>query len=145
MSASFGWTARSALLSSVLLVGSWAAAAAAPPSSTPPSAASLTAADQAAGRAAADDLRRAITMMNRNDGRSARALLERAETALLNRESLDLGPALKIGQPLPATPALQGIKQAEKGLQESHRIQAIDAAKQALAALGAETAPRTSA
>lgn len=148
MSASIRWTVRSALLSSLVLVCSFAAAGAAPsaPKSAEPSPpdGAITAIEKAADRTAVQDLQQAVTMLKGNDRRAARDLFERAETALLNREVLDLGPALRVDQPLPATPAIQRIKQAEKGLQEARRTQAIDAAEQARAALAAELAPRKS-
>lgn len=140
MSAKFlGWTLRNALLSSLVL-GCSAVAVQASAATSPPAPASVDQADRAADRSAAGDLRDAMTALGRRDWRSARDFLERAETALLNREVLDLGPALRIDHPLPATTPIERIKHAEATLHGADRAKAADAIKEATSALDTDAA-----
>jgi hypothetical protein len=130
---------RNALLSGLFLGCSALAAAAAP--TAPPTAADLTA-DRAADHSAAADLQKALTVLAKGDRHAARELLERADTALLNREVLDLGATLQIDHPLPATPLRQQIEQARADLNGSSTAKARGDVKSALAAVDADAAPR---
>ncbi len=76
----------------------------------------LTSADQLADATSRHDLNAAITQLSTHHRRAARDRLERAETALLNREVLDLGAALKPNRPLPQTPAIASIVKARTEL-----------------------------
>ena len=132
----FGRALRHALLSGVLVASSAIAVRAeqAVPQGADP------AADRAADQAAIDDLQRAMAALDRHQWHRARDLLERADTALLNRQVLDLGPELRIDQPLPGTPLRQQIEQAEAALRSPDRAAAKDAVNRAMAALKADAA-----
>ena len=140
-----GRTLHNALLSGLFL-GCSAFAAAAAPAALPPASASTDATfDQAADHSAAADLQKALAALNKGDRHTARDLLERAETALLNRQVLDLGPSLQTDRPMPATPLRQQIEQARADLHGSSTAKASSAVKSALAAVDADTAlPKSS-
>lgn len=136
-----GRSLSNALLSGLFL-GCSAVAAEAAPTVPPPAAtgADITA-DRAADHSAAADLQRALTALASGDRHTARDLLERADTALLNREVLDLGATLQIDHPLPETPLRQQIEQARAGLHGTSMAAASGAVKRALAAVDADAAP----
>ncbi len=58
----------------------------------------------------------AMTDLSDHDQRAALDRLERAETALLNREAFDLGAGLDTAKPLPQTPAMTQIEMARTAL-----------------------------
>jgi hypothetical protein len=136
-----GRTLRNALLSGLFLGCSALAAQAAPAAPPPASAGADTTADRAADHSAGNDLRKALAALAKGDRRSARDLLERADTALLNREALDLGAALQIDHPLPETALRQQVEQARADLHGSSTAKASGAVKRALAAVDADAAP----
>ena len=76
----------------------------------------LNAADQRADQDAHDALKMALVKLSHHAYRSAYERLERAETVLLNRESLHLGADLQIGKPLPITPVMQEIRDSRANL-----------------------------
>jgi hypothetical protein len=78
--------------------------------------ANLTAADRQAEQDARDALKMALTKLSHHAYRGAYDRLERAETALLNRESLHLGAALPIDKPLPITAVMQEIRDSRANL-----------------------------
>jgi hypothetical protein len=117
------------------------------------SASAATAAGSCAGTAAASadcgadmtakaDLNRAINALNRQHVKSGRNQLERAETALLNREAADLGETM--ARPLPTPPPIDDIVKARIDLEQRHVPQAVSDAKQAVAAVDADLATLTS-
>jgi hypothetical protein len=117
------------------------AAQASPAVSQPVSSnANLTSADRPADRDAAKDLQNAQAALAKGDHRSARDFLERADTALLNREVIDLGPTLRTDHPLPETALRQKIESAEAAMHGSAG-KANGAIKGALAAVDADMAP----
>ena len=137
-----GRTLRNAVLSGLFL-GFSALAAQAAQTAPPPSPIAAATADHAADHSAAADLQQALAALAKGDRHTARDLLERADTALLNREVLDLGTKLQIDHPLPATPLRQQIEQARADLHGS-TTKASSAVKSALAAIDADAAPRQS-
>lgn len=100
---------------------------------------SLASFDQQAASDAQRDVKGALTQMSRHRWSAARADLENAETALLNRESLDLGTALDATQPLPKTQAMTDIDAARSALTSHDAKQAQDQATRASQELGPET------
>jgi hypothetical protein len=134
-----GRTLRNAVLSGLFL-GFSALAAQAAQTAPPPSPIAAATADHSA----AADLQQALAALAKGDRHTARDLLERADTALLNREVLDLGTKLQIDHPLPATPLRQQIEQARADLHGPSTAKASGAMKNALAAIDADAAPRQS-
>lgn len=139
-----GRTLRNALLSGLFLGFSALAAQAAPATSMSAPASTDLSADRAADHGAAADLQKALAALAKGDRHTARDLLERADTALLNREVLDLGTKLQIDHPLPATPLRQQVEQARADLHGPSTAKASGAMKNALAAIDADAAPRQS-
>jgi hypothetical protein len=135
-----GRTLRGALMSGLLLGLSAMALQAAPAASQPAPASVKPAADRAADQSAVDDLHKAMAALAKGERRAARDFLERADTALLNREVLDLGPSLRTGQPLPETPLRQQIKQAEAAAHGANAAAEKDAVNRAVSALEADAA-----
>jgi hypothetical protein len=134
-------TLRKAAFSSLLLAGSALAAQASPAVSQPPSSnPTVASADRPADRTAADDLQKAMSALAKGNRRATRDLLERADTAMLNREVLDLGPSLRVDRPLPQTPLRQQIERAEAALHRSG-VTANGEIRRALAAVDADMTP----
>jgi len=106
-------------------------AGAAPPRMTPDNPAFVRTADKQADKDAARYLTSALVMLDRNP-HQAFDRIERAETALLNRVSLDLGPQIDISKPLPKTPALDKIDQSHNALAARDVGEARRLAKDAL-------------
>lgn len=136
-----GRTLRKAAFSSLLLAGSALAAQASPAVSQPPSSKpTVPSADRPADRTAADDLEKAMSALAKGNRRATRDLLERADTAMLNREVLDLGSSLRIDRPLPQTPLRQKIEQAEAAIPGAPATTNGDI-RRALAAVDADMKP----
>jgi hypothetical protein len=72
--------------------------------------------NQQADNDARHDVQIASADLSAGKAHVGRDRLERAETALLNREVLDLGPALNTERPLPKTQAIAEIDQARAAL-----------------------------
>ena len=106
--------------------------------SVPASAAPLGDFDRQASVDAQRDVQGALTQLTSRHWPSALDRLERAETALLNRESLDLGAALTGNQPLPKTPAMVEIDAARAALASHDAAQARAKATLATHDIGAE-------
>lgn len=87
--------------------------------------------DRQADTSARQNLNAAISRLSAGNRHQARDRLERAETALLNREVLDLGPKLDTSRPLPQTPAIAQIVNARTALATGRVNQAIQMAKAA--------------
>lgn len=107
----------------VLLIGAGAANAAPVANKTAPSAVPTASYGQQADKDARHDVQIASADLSAGKAYVGRDRLERAETALLNREVLDLGPALNTEQPLPKTPAMAEIDKARAAL-DSHDVAA---------------------
>ncbi|HEX9462480.1 MAG TPA: hypothetical protein VGB82_07760 [Alphaproteobacteria bacterium] len=115
--------ASATAFAAVLLIGAGAADAA-PIASTAAASTEATASyDQQADNAARHDVQIASADLAAGKAPVGRDRLERAETALLNREVLDLGPALNTDRPLPKTQAIAELDQARAAL-DSHNIAA---------------------
>jgi hypothetical protein len=106
--------------------------------SLPASAAPLGDFDRQASVDAQRDVQGALAQLTSRHWPSALDRLERAETALLNRESLDLGAALVGNQPLPKTPAMAEIDAARAALALHDAAQARAKATLAAHDIGAE-------
>jgi hypothetical protein len=105
--------------------------------SLPASAAPLGDFDRQASADARRDVQGALTQLTSHHWPAAIDRLERAETALLNRESLDLGAALTGDQPLPKTPAMAEIDAARAALASHDATQARAKATLAAHEIGA--------
>jgi hypothetical protein len=88
---------------------------------TPPAQVNLAAVNRQADSDAQRYVQIALSELSKGDAHVARDRLERAETALLNREAFDLGAGLKADQPLPKTPLMAEIDSARAAL-ASHDI-----------------------
>lgn len=98
-------------------IGLTAGAAMAAESNLPPAQqATVAAGDQLADADADRNLHRATSSMSAHNRRAARDRLERAETALLNRQVLDLGADLNPNEPIPRTAAMEDIVNARTAL-----------------------------
>ena len=86
------------------------------------------------------DLNKAIGDLSGRHFKIGRDRLERAETALLNREAVDLDGDLHGDKPLPATAPIDDIVKARAALDRHDLPQAMSGAKQALAAVDADLA-----
>lgn len=106
--------------------------------SLPASAAPLGDFDRQASVDAQRDVQGALMQITARHWPSALDRLERAETALLNRESLDLGAALASDKPLPKTPAMAAIDAARAALASHDAAQARAKATLAAHDIGAE-------
>lgn len=106
--------------------------------SLPANAAPLGDFDRQASADAQRDVQGALTQLTSHHWPSALDRLERAETALLNREGLDLGAALTGDQPLPKTPAMAEIDAARAALASHDAAQARAKATLAAHDIGAE-------
>ena len=136
-----GRTLRNAALSGLFLGCSVLAAQASPVVSQPVSTnANVTSVDRLADRDAAKDIQNAQAALAKGDRHSARDFLERADTALLNREVIDLGSTLRIDHPMPETALRQKIESAEAAMHGSAGS-ANGAIKGAIAAVDADMAP----
>jgi hypothetical protein len=120
---------RAALLSVGLLSLSIASASAADQNAA---AAPNTTANDGAYKSARSDLTTAVKDMDAHRLRAARDELERAETALLNQQVLNLGPELNVNQPIPATPQITAIVQARQSLSKSNVQSAVADAHRAI-------------
>lgn len=106
--------------------------------SGPAYAEALSEADQQADRAAQQNVEQAMSQIDAQQWRAARESLEKAETALLNRESLDLGPALDASKPLPKTEAMKDIDAARLAVASHDKARAHDAAARVDKEIGVE-------
>jgi hypothetical protein len=129
--------ACTALLSAALFSLSFGSANAAPAAASCTGTTAATA-DCSADAAARTDLNRAINALNRQHIKAGRNQLERAETALLNREAADLGDTM--ARPVPTTTPIDDIVKARSDLDQHHVPQAVSDAKQAVTALDADLA-----
>lgn len=95
--------------------------------------------DRQAAQDAQRDVQGALKQLSSRDFSSALNRLESAETALLNRESLDLGASLNADQPLPKTAVMVDIDAARAALAKHNASQARAQAMQASHDIGADT------
>jgi hypothetical protein len=133
-------SSRAALLSVGLLCLSIGAASAATVSKTSADTSFVPSADHGADMSAKADLGKAVAALTGQRVKVGRDRLERAETALLNREVIDLGTALKADQPLPASGPVTHIVNARASLDQHNVSQAVHEAKQAIMAINTELA-----
>jgi hypothetical protein len=96
--------------------------------------------DRAADMTAKSHLNVAIAALRGQHMKLARDHLERAETALLNREGIDLGTALKADQALPATGPIDYIVNARASLNQHDVPNAVREVRHALTAIDSERA-----
>lgn len=80
------------------------------------SSSTLNSSDRRADTDARHNLKAAISQIHKGERHAARDKLERAQTALLNRQSLDLGASLNPDQPLPQTQSMESIVKARAAL-----------------------------
>jgi hypothetical protein len=106
--------------------------------SLPARAAPLDDFDRQASADAQRDVQGALTQLTAHHWPLALNRLERAETALLNREGLDLGAALVGNQPLPKTSAMVEIDAARAALASHDAAQARAKATLAAHDIGTE-------
>jgi hypothetical protein len=115
-----GFSVPALVVAAVALTLTAGVANASPAQKLPAHHAVVSPSDKLADVDARHDLHVAIARLAADNWYVARDRLERAETALLNREVLDLGPALKIDQPLPKTAAMKDIDKARTALASRH-------------------------
>jgi hypothetical protein len=106
--------------------------------SLPASAAPLNDFDRQAAQDAQRDVQGALKQLSSRHFPSALNGLESAETALLNRESLDLGTSLNADQPLPKTAVMTEIDAARAALAKHDAAAARANATQAAQDIGAD-------
>jgi hypothetical protein len=106
--------------------------------SAPAFAAPLNEADLQADRDAQHHVEQSVVQLDAHHWRNARGALESAETALLNRESLDLGVSLDASRPLPKTDFMTEIDAARTALTSHDPTRAREAAASVDQQIGAE-------